>query len=190
VQPGETLGGIAACHRTSVDTLARANQIRRPDRIQAGAVLRVPAEPACVGANAAAGALAPRGHELPASAGPALARAERLLSEAETRYDAADFEQALGLAETCLQALRPHPDATDADPLRARCHVVSGMAAAGLERPERAVDEFQDALGLAPDLTLDPERSSPRVVELMDAARARSGKSGSASEQFVHSSTE
>lgn len=42
VSPGETLSQIAARYGVSVDSLARANQIRDPDRIFAGTRLRVP----------------------------------------------------------------------------------------------------------------------------------------------------
>nr|WP_167969318.1 LysM domain-containing protein [Lentzea indica] len=40
---GDTLSGIAARTGTSVGELARVNGIPNPDRIQAGAVIRVPA---------------------------------------------------------------------------------------------------------------------------------------------------
>ena len=43
VQPGETLGGIAASYGTTVSTLAALNGIGDPSRIVAGSLLRVPA---------------------------------------------------------------------------------------------------------------------------------------------------
>jgi N-acetylmuramoyl-L-alanine amidase len=43
VQPGETLGGIAASYGTTVSTLAALNGIGDPSRIVAGRLLRVPA---------------------------------------------------------------------------------------------------------------------------------------------------
>lgn len=45
VQPGDTLGRIAAAHGTSVSALARANGIANPDRIFAGQSLRMGGSP-------------------------------------------------------------------------------------------------------------------------------------------------
>ncbi len=42
VQPGDTLGGIAAQHGLSVDALTRANRIPNPDRLEVGEVLEIP----------------------------------------------------------------------------------------------------------------------------------------------------
>lgn len=42
VSPGETLSQMAARYGVSVESLARANQLRDPDRIIAGTRLRVP----------------------------------------------------------------------------------------------------------------------------------------------------
>ena len=193
VQPGETLGGIAACHLVSVDALARGNQIPDPDHVRAGAVLRVPHGRGCASPRLSGKAPTPkRADGDRGGAGPSMARegeAGGLLADAELRYDGADFEQALSLAEACVRALAPYPKEAEADALRARCHVVSGMAAAGLERRERAIAEFRQALDLAPDLALDPERSSPRVLELVAAARAGPSASRAFDGQLVESST-
>ena len=193
VQPGDTLGRIAACRRVSVAALARANHISAPDHLRAGAVLRVPEGGGCASPSLARKASPPRRADAaPRGAAPAAAlhgEAERLLATATARYDDADFEQALALAEACVEALAPYPGGAEADALRARCYVVSGMAAAGLERRERAIAEFRQALAFAPDLALDPERSSPRVLELVDAARASPASSDASSEHVVESST-
>jgi hypothetical protein len=45
------------------------------------------------------------------------------------------------------------------------------MAAAGLDRRERAIEEFRSAFVLDPNLEVDPELTSPRIVELLSAAR-------------------
>jgi LysM repeat protein len=44
VQPGETLGGIAERHGTSVSALMRENDISAPNRIVAGSTLTIPAD--------------------------------------------------------------------------------------------------------------------------------------------------
>lgn len=175
VQPGDTLGRIATCRRVSVAALARANRISAPDHLPAGAVLRVPRADAC-----AAGS--PLEARVPA---PLHAEAEGTLAMATSAYDGADFEQALAIAEQGIEALAPHRDGA-ANALRADLHVVAGMAAAGLEQRGRAIEEFRRALALAPHLVLDPQRSSPRVLELVDAARA----SPSADGRFVESPTD
>jgi len=176
VQPGETLGGIAACRRTSLSELARANRISAPDRLRAGAVLRVPPGDGC--------AATPLVRNAPVSRH---AKAEGLLASATSAYDGADFEQALSRAGAAIEAVAPYSRGNDAraDAIRARCHVVAGMAAAGLEQRERAIVEFRHALDLAPDLALDPDRSSPRVLELVELARERPAGSG----HFVETST-
>lgn len=170
VQPGDTLGRIAACRGTSVAALARANRIATPDHLPAGAVLRVPRGEKCVGSP-----LVRKVPPRPEGAGavPALHReVTDLLARALAHYDGADFEEALALAQNGIAALPPHPGGAETDALRARCHMVSGMAAAGLGQREHAIAEFRQALALAPHLPLDPERSSPRVLELVEAARA------------------
>jgi hypothetical protein len=45
------------------------------------------------------------------------------------------------------------------------------MAAAGLEHRELAIDEFRRAIHLDPEVAFDPEKTSPRVLELVTAAR-------------------
>ena len=192
VQPGDTLARIAACSGVTVVTLARVNEISAPDRLRAGTVLRVPHRGDCAEAPRLA-AKVPRARRTePARGGSQAAAVQgevaRLLAKATARYDAADFEQALSLAQAGIQALAPYPGDAEADALRARCHMVSGMAAAGLERSERAIAEFRQALDAAPDLELDPQRTSPRVLELVDAARASPSASGPPDERFVESS--
>jgi tetratricopeptide (TPR) repeat protein len=166
-----------------VAALARGNRISAPDRLLAGAVLRVPEADACAGAGPPGSVAMPR----PAPGSSADHRTvTELLATALTHYDGADFEEALALAQAGIVALAPHPGGAETDALRARCHMVSGMAAAGLGQREHAIEEFRQALVFAPDLPLDPERSSPRVLELVEAARV-SPAAGKA--PFVDSST-
>jgi hypothetical protein len=46
------------------------------------------------------------------------------------------------------------------------------MAAAGLDQRERAIGEFRQAFVLDPDLQLTADTTSPRILDLMGAARA------------------
>ena len=169
--------------------LARANRISTPDHLPAGTVLRVPGGDVCVGPPRARNASS-RPAAAGGGAGPALHReVTDLLARATAHYDGADFEEALSLAQAGIATLAPHPSGAETDALRARCHTVSGMAAAGLGQRERAIAEFRQALAFAPDLPLDPERSSPRVLELVEAARAGSAVDEAPHEPFVDSST-
>lgn len=179
-QPGDTLGAIASCRGVGVEELARVNRIPAPDRLVAGAALRVPPRDACAGARLpAAREAAPPGH----------GEARGHLELANSAYDAADFQQAIDQAQSCLRALSPDPEESPApeesegNAIRARCHLVSGMAAAGLEQRSRAVEEFRLALDLDPSLALDPEHTSPRVLELLERARERPPSGG----RFVES---
>jgi LysM repeat protein len=173
VQPGDTLGQIAACRGVSIDTLAQVNQIRAPNRLMAGANLRVPLRDRCATPHLAARTPLPRPEAAP-RASDRHREARQLLGDATARYDGADFEEALSLAELCIGQLVPDPEAGgEGNALRARCHVVAGMAAAGLEHRELAIDEFRRALTLDPEVAFDPDRTSPRVLELVTAARAK-----------------
>ena len=163
VRAGESLGDIARCSGTSVADLARSNAIQDPDRVYAGETLRLPARHRC-------------DQRKPSdAAAPARARAGVLLAQARADLDAADFETALARAGECAEKLAVYPRDAKANALRARCHVVAGTAATGLDRPERAIEEFRRALALHPQLDLASETTSPRVLELM--ALARSGSS-------------
>jgi LysM repeat protein len=169
VQPGDTLGEIATCRGVSINTLAQANQIRAPNHLIAGAHLRVPAQDRCATAHLVRKPAQP---EKAPTASDRHFEARRLLADATARYDGADFEEALAVAELCIEQLVPEPEAGgEGNALRARCHVVAGMAAAGLEHRELAIDEFRRAIHLDPEVAFDPEKTSPRVLELVTAAR-------------------
>jgi LysM repeat protein len=158
VAAGETLGAIARCSGVPLGELARANGIANPNLLPAGTRLSLPKGHRC-------------GRETDA-ARSARAAAGRLLAKANRSLDAADFEGALASAGACVQKLAPHARDAKANVLRARCHVVAGTAATGLDRPQQAIDEFRRALALDPQLQLESDATSPRVRELMAAARS------------------
>lgn len=165
VRPGDSLSRIASCSGVSVADLAQSNGISDPNLLMAGARLRVPAGHRCVSP-------ATRGDG--AAARAARVRAERLLATATARLDGADFEEALSLAESCVRGLESQRLDTRANEIRARCHVVAGTAAAGLDRRERAIAEFRQAFALDPHLDLASDTTSPRIRELVSAARPAS----------------
>jgi LysM repeat protein len=163
VRSGDTLGRLAQCSGVSVARLAASNEISDPDVIRVGSRLRIPRGHRCV-----AGTLPAR---KAGSESTAVARAEGLLSAATARLDDADFENALSLSESCSKELLAHPRNEAAIKLRARCHVIAGMAWAGLHRNERAIETFRHAFALDPSLEFSPETTSPRVLELVSEAR-------------------
>ena len=154
VQPGDTLGQIAACSGTSADDLAQINHLANPDFVLNGARLRVPGRNECG---------APRTPQ---------DRAARLLAAANARLEGADFEGALSLAEGCARLIEPGTVEAKANSTRARCHVVAGMAAAGLDRRERAIGEFRQAFAFDPTLELAEDTTSPLILDLVSAARS------------------
>ena len=160
VHPGDSLSRLAACSGISVAELANSNQIPDPDLLVAGERLELPQGHRCAAATGAGD---------PAAA--ARARAERLLATADARLEAADFEASLASAEACVRELESHEPDTKANAVGARCHFVAGTAAAGLDRRERAIEEFRRAYVLDPRLDVAPEMTSPRIVELLSAAR-------------------
>ena len=183
VKPGDTLTRIAACRGVSVGEIARENALRDPDRILAGSNLRVPAQDRCSGEVRAVGpprpgrsslARAPRASEPPAASD---GRAQQLLDVARAEYDAALFDAALRGAEAAAEALAHAPRSAGTDARRVHAHLLAGMAAAGLEDRERALAEFERAFALDPDAQLAFEDQSPRLVELLQLAKAaRAGR--------------
>jgi LysM repeat protein len=157
VQAGESLSQIASCSGVAVADLARSNGIPDPNRLQAGAALVLPEHHHCGRESAAARA--------------ARLHASSLLARASASLDAADFDEALWLGDACVQKLLPYELDAKANALRARCHVVAGTAATGLDRSERAIEEFRRALALDPQLELASDTTSPRVRELAEIAR-------------------
>lgn len=162
VRPGDSLGRLAACSGVSVGELARSNYISDPDLLFAGERLQLPQGHRCAAARSD-----------PPSA--AHAHADGLLATASAQLDAADFEASIASAEACVQALESDVHDSKANAIAARCHFVAGMAAAGLDQRERAIGEFRRAFVLNPKLEIEPEGTSPRIVELLSAARPSSG---------------
>jgi len=165
VHPGETLGDIARCSGVPLATLARNNAIPNPNVLYQGEKLRLPANHHCDEKPVAALELRDSGHD-------PRAKANELFCQASASLDAADFDSALARANDCARLLSAYPKDAQANALRARCHVVAGTAATGLDDESRAIDEFRHALAVDPKLKLDPDTTSPRVRELVSTARS------------------
>ncbi len=171
VRPGDSLSRLAACSGVSVAELAKSNQISDPDLLVAGERIQLPQRHRCAGSRAESRSASrvATGAEDPATA--ARARAQLLLATASDRLDAADFEASLTSADACARALESEPPDTKSNALGARCHFVAGMAAAGLGRREHAIEEFRRGFELDPKVEPAPEQTSPRIAELLSAAR-------------------
>jgi LysM repeat protein len=161
----ETLGDIARCSGVPLATLARDNAIPDPNVLYEGEKLRLPANHHCDDKPVAA-------LELRGSGDKTRARANELFCQASASLDAADFDSALARANDCARLLSAYPRDAQANALRARCHVVAGTAATGLDDETRAIDEFRHALAVDPKLKLDPDTTSPRVRDLVSTARS------------------
>jgi LysM repeat protein len=176
VQSGDTVARLARCSGASIEEVASANQVADPDQLRTGRAVLLPPGHHCLPPEplpAVAAAPAPKKVKCEAPAAPArvLTRARRLLAEATQQQESADFAQALAAAQSCTKSLEPYVLDDEANVTRARCHAVAASAAAGLGRREHAIEEFRRAFAVDPTLELDPAAQSPRIQELVQAAR-------------------
>jgi LysM repeat protein len=184
VLPGETLARVSSWYGHSVDSLARANGLDDPNRIAAGARLRIPAgaRTACPPPSVVARAPSPpavsappprkraaRERPVPAPPPELLARADDRLDTATQRYDAADFHAALALARSAGDLLATQPTHPSVVERRARAAWLTGLAHAGLDEREDAALALREAVALQPALRTDP-RLSPRIASMLDEA--------------------
>ena len=199
IRSGETLARVAAWYGHSVGDLAQANGLADPDRIVAGADLRIPPgartgcppppmvarapSPPPVSAGPRRTPAAPR---QPAAAGPAaqpapsapspelLARADDQLERASLRYDAADFTAVVAHARSAQDLLAAQPDHPAVVERRARAAWLAGLGHAGLDDRENAAHALREAIALRPELRDDP-RLSPRILSLLENGPAEDG---------------
>src|SRR5688572_25668252 len=102
-----------------------------------------------------------------ASAGPVSARAQAPTPEAEVARGVAqvrdgDFEGAITTLEAAIAALRAEPGRSR--PLLVQAYIQSGVAHVALDHEDLARRAFREALGLDPNLRLETDRFSPKVV--------------------------
>ncbi|MDJ0848137.1 MAG: hypothetical protein QNK04_07160, partial [Myxococcota bacterium] len=108
----------------------------------------------------------------------AASRAAVLVAEGESSLRQARFEEALGRAIAARDALAPIDRHPEVEPLRAAAEVLAATAQVALGDDAGAQESFARALAAEPSLRLDPMTTSPKVLRVLDAARA-SAKGGS-----------
>ena len=106
-----------------------------------------------------------------------LRRIERWLVEAEAQVTAARFEEALATAAKARAGLEAFPPGRDLSPRRLRLELIEATAEAARGRDDAARACFARVLALDPAFALDARTTSPKLMRLLDAARAETGAS-------------
>jgi hypothetical protein len=122
---------------------------------------------------AARPAAAPRGESAPearTASGPR--QIERWLRAAESQLEAARFEEALATAARARAALDAIPPGRDVSGSRVRVELIEATAEAARGRDAAARACFARVLALDPAFALDARTTSPKLMRLLDAARA------------------
>ncbi len=175
VQPGDTVARLSRCSGSTPEQLSSANALADPDSLKAGRpVLLPPAHECLPPAPLPVVAAAPPTKlkcEAPSAPESVLKRARLQLDNGMVHQDEADFAQAHARAEDCVRPLQSYVLDPDADALRARCYALAAKASAGLGQRERAIEEFRRAFAIDSGLRLDAPTESPRIRELVQAAR-------------------
>jgi LysM repeat protein len=182
VRYGDTLTDIARRRGLDVETLARANALADPDRLEVGQELVVPpgaklAPPRRSRSPRPAARAAAAPAPVPASA--ALLPVDCAILDSDESLRSARFEQAIDQANEArrlLRALEPQPGIAER---RARVEVLLGMAEVALGRDPEARASFARALEADPLLTLAPGEVSPKILRIFEDARARPAQQAS-----------
>jgi hypothetical protein len=101
-------------------------------------------------------------------------RIERSIAAAEAQVEAARFEEALETIARARAALAALPRGRDLTPRRLRLELVAATAEAASGRSEDARACLARVLALEPGFTFDARTTSPKLLRLLDAARAES----------------
>lgn len=149
-------------HRPEVAWGARRHAWVRDPWLDLGAALHVPAP-------------GPPTPVLSAAQRATLDRAQGLLVASESHLAAARFQEALAEARAAREALAGVPPDRGAPALRVRADVAAATAHVALGDGEAARASFGRALATDPRLRLDPARTSPKVIEALEAVRAGAG---------------
>jgi hypothetical protein len=107
-----------------------------------------------------------------------LATLDRRLGEVDSLLAGAYFETALSLADSTRGLLEAGAGSPAQASRRARLEVMAAEAEVALGRPTRARRSLERALSANPDIELDEALTSPRLLELLPAARRRVGLAG------------
>jgi hypothetical protein len=111
--------------------------------------------------------------EAPTASGPR--QIERWLATAESQLAAARFEDALATAARARAGLDAIPPGQDVSGSRVRVELIEATAEAARGRDAEARACFARVLALDPAFALDARTTSPKLMRLLDAARAESG---------------
>ena len=125
----------------------------------------------------AVGTPAPFRGEAARARGGSPRQVERWLSEAEAQLEAARFEEALVTSAKARAALEGMPPGQDVLPSRVRVELIEATAEAASGRDAAARACFARVLALDPGFALDARTTSPKLMRLLDAARAETGGS-------------
>jgi hypothetical protein len=101
-----------------------------------------------------------------------LEEAEQLLEETEGLVRGARFEAAIAGATELRTRLEGLADDDQLRESRVRLEVLAATAQIALGREDEARESFGRALAVRPDLELDPMKTSPKVIRVLEAARA------------------
>jgi len=105
-----------------------------------------------------------------------LARAEEQIDASEASLGEARFQETLDLVRAAGDTLsQVSAGVAAATPLRARAAIIGGTAHIALGDDAAARESFTRALVANPRLTLDPAKTSPKVIEAFEAARTGRG---------------
>jgi len=200
VEPGETLWKIAERYGTSVARVARENRIEDPQMLWVGVRLRIPVpsdarvptpggpkleRASGVGTPGTAGLGSGRTADVdprgtvgldPKRTGAARdlesIETAALLDRCESELRAARFEQALESARQARKRIDARDDAGD-NSNRVRLEIATATAYVALGQSDAALASLERALIANPGLELDPALTSPKVLAVFRAARAR-----------------
>lgn len=113
----------------------------------------------------------------PERGGGSLWQIERWLSAAEAQLAAARFEEALATSAKARAGLERVPPGPDVSRSRLRVELIEATAEAARGRDAAARACFARVLALDPAFALDARTTSPKLMRLLDAARAETGVS-------------
>jgi tetratricopeptide (TPR) repeat protein len=101
------------------------------------------------------------------------ATVDALLAMAEEQLRSARFDDALETARVAIRLLGREGDSDEANLRRAALELVRGEAHLAFGDALAAVRSFERALDAAPDLVLDPDVTSPKVLRSFASAGTR-----------------
>jgi hypothetical protein len=108
-----------------------------------------------------------------ASAAQETATAESGVATGVRQVEEGDFEAAVATLEAAIPRLRGDPARV---PLLVQADIQLAVAHTALDHTAQAVQAFSEALTLSPNLRLDPQRFSPKVLRALETAREQAAQ--------------